>query len=182
MLMRNVDREQMQAMARPDRTGPAAVVAFAGPVRFTLPAPPSTNTLFRNLPGKGRVKTAAYLDFIQMAIVSIRAQQVPLVSGHVVMNIGIERTKKGADTADIDNRIKALLDVLVKARVIEDDSLVVGFTASWLPRANGLAHVTIMPAGVPFQLRFQPSPDGTCGAWVYSVPQPKGAEHGYQPG
>lgn len=171
----NLDRMQIQAMAGPERTAPAKVALRAGAVQFIMPMPPSTNRLWRNLPGKGRVKTAAYADFVQMGVVAIRNQGVPAIQGRVLMVYGIERIEKNALEADISNRLKAIEDTIVKAGVIEDDRLVTGIAISWLPRANGLAHVAIMPVEEAV-FRFHPSPDGSCGAWIRSEPQPSGDE------
>lgn len=170
---------KIRAVGRSERTGSAAVVA-AGPVRFTMPCPPSTNKLWFNMPGKGRVKTAAYSDFVQMGLVAISNQKVPSVNGRVLMVYGIERIAKNAMDADISNRLKAIEDTIVKAGIIEDDSMVVGLAISWLPRANGLAHVAILPVE-DAHFQFQPSPDGACGAWVQTAPQPHGDDNGYQP-
>lgn len=169
----NIDRRQIQAMARPERTAPAKVALRAGAVHFTMPTPPSVNALFRNVKGRGRVKTEAYFDFIQMGITAIRNQQVPALSGPVIMVYGIERIARNALEADISNRLKAIEDTIVKAGVIEDDRFVTGIAISWLPRANGLAHVSIMPVAQA-DFRFHPSPDGSCGAWIRSEPQPSG--------
>lgn len=169
------------AMARPATTGAGAQPGDAAPapVAFTMPLPPSTNKLFRNVPGRGRVKTAEYLDFTQIGVVAIRNQRVPAVPGRVVVVYGFERLGRNAFDADVTNRVKAIEDTIVKAGVIEDDSLVVATALSWLPRANGLAHVQIYPVA-EMAVRFHPSPDGACGAWIVQAPQP-GEDDGYQP-
>jgi len=135
------------------------------PVTFTLPTPPSTNALYKNVKGRGRVRTKLYDDFLSFATVSIRRQEVKPIEGRVVVVIGVERTSV---LADIDNRLKALLDVIVKAGVIEDDRFVTAIAVSWLPPAKGLSHVMIYPVQ-HLTLDFHPSPDGASGGWFNKI-------------
>jgi len=128
-------------------------------VCFTLPTPPSTNALFRNVRGRGRVKTKTYKDFIAYGLSAIRQQHVEPVKGYVVLVIGVERKNK---RADIDNHVKALLDVIVKARVLEDDRYVTALNLSWLPPADGLSHVAIYQVA-PLTMAFEPADDGAYG-------------------
>lgn len=154
------------------KTGPGGRVdlqRLPGPVEFTMPTPPSTNTLYRNVRGKGRVKTAAYHDFIAMGIAAIRGQRVQPIAGNVLAVFGVERMSK---SADIDNRLKAMLDTIVKAGVIEDDRFVTAIAISWLPKANGLSWVRILPEQET-TITFHPSPEGACGGWFQSAPQPQ---------
>lgn len=133
----------------------------AAPTTFTLPVPPSVNQLFRNVPGKGRVKTRVYDDWQGHALTSLRLQKIAPLKGQVVVLFGVERSSR---SADIDNRIKAMLDALVKAKIIQDDNQVTAFAAAWLPAANGLAHVQIFPAA-GLGIEFHPSPDRATGGW-----------------
>lgn len=143
-------------------------------VTLTMPVPPSVNQLFRNLPGKGRVKTKVYDNWRAHAVTMIRAQKLAPVAGRVLVMFGVERMSLAAD---IDNRIKAMLDAIVDARVIGDDSQVTAFCAAWIPAANGLAHVKIMPVG-RLDISFHPSPDGASGGWFMSAPQSSGDDNG----
>ena len=131
------------------------------PASFTLPTPPSTNGLFLNKPGLGRVKKGAYEDFIRRGVAAIRGQHVQPIPGYVIAIFGVERM---ASNADIDNRLKSMLDTIVTAGVIADDSLVTAIAVSWLPKANGLAHVKLYPVQ-PMDLAFHPSPSGACGGF-----------------
>lgn len=168
-----------QAPARPLSdagavAGPASSgLAVGSPVHFTMPTPPSTNHLFKNVRGVGRVKASHYDDFLRMGVAAIRGQRVGKVSGHVVAVIGVERM---SDRADIDNRLKALLDTIVSADVIEDDNRITALAIAWLPKANGLAHVSIYPVGQLF-LTFHPSQNGASGGWFHSAPFPEGEEN-----
>lgn len=140
---------------------------------LTIPAPPSVNKLFKNLPGRGRAKTKDYRDWVMEAAVELRGQGAKRVSGPVVIMISVQRDHAAAD---IDNRVKALMDFLVQpglhksARsngLIDDDSKVIGFCAVWAPRGNNRrarAQVLIMPAR-PLLANFHPAPDGATGGW-----------------
>lgn len=131
------------------------------PASFTLPVPPSVNKLYRNMPGVGRVKAGLYDDLIRQGVAAIRGQNVQPVPGYVMAVIAVEL----ADSrSDLDNRIKAIFDIIVKAGIIADDSLITGFAASKLPKANGLAHVKLYPVQ-PMDLAFHPSPSGASGGF-----------------
>lgn len=141
---------------------------MSAPVSFTMPTPPSVNQVFRNVRGRGRVKTSAYIDWRAYAVTSIRLQHVRLVTGRVVVVFGVERASL---TSDIDNRVKAMLDAMVEAGVIDDDKFVTAFAVAWLPSANGLAHVQVLPVQ-RLELQFLPSKDGATGGWYHTAPQP----------
>lgn len=146
---------------------------------LTVPAPPSVNRLFKNLPGRGRAKTKEYRDWVLEAAVELRGQRCKRISGPVVLVISVERDNKAAD---IDNRVKAIADFLVQpglrkdARVrglIDDDSKVVGFCAAWAPRGNARrarAQIMILPAQHLFA-NFHPSADGATGGWFIDAPE-----------
>lgn len=90
--------------------------------------PPSANGLFANKTA-GRAKTAAYKAWIKAGLAEMLTEQrAPLVKGAVAVSIVIERPEK---PRDLDNAIKALLDLLVAAIVIEDDSKVESIHARW---------------------------------------------------
>lgn len=135
-------------------------------VTFTIPTPPSANHLFRNVKGVGRVKAKHYDDFIRMAVTAIRRQAVTRVSGRVVAIFGVERM---SDRADIDNRLKAMLDAIVEAKIIEDDRFVTAIAISWLPSANGMSHVRLLPVQ-RLDVTFHPSQNGASGGWFDSAP------------
>lgn len=149
---------------------------------LTIPAPPSVNKLFKSLmprggkPG-GRAKTTEYKSWLKEAGWMVREQLACVgcdaVPGRVVITISVERESL---LADIDNRCKAILDLLVEAKVIEDDRWVVGLAASWAPRGNARvprARIAIMPA-VAHTLDFHPSADGATGGWFINAPQDDG--------
>lgn len=135
---------------------------------YTLPMPPSVNECFRNLPGKGRVKTGVYLDWRGHAGWVLRDQKPELVTGHVVVVLSMERTSV---LADVDNRIKAMLDLL-KGTVIVDDRFVVAVCAAWAPPSSKLARVMVLPAA-SYDFSFQLAGSGSEGGWFLKEPQPE---------
>lgn len=130
-------------------------------VSLEIPAPPSVNEMFRNVRGKGRVKTSAYLDWRGHAGWVLRSQRPERVPGRIVVLISVERM---SNCADIDNRVKAIFDLLVSHGVIDDDRNVVGFAAAWAPAANKMARVLVMPAAT-LAARFHLADDGISGGW-----------------
>ncbi|MBB4004451.1 RusA family crossover junction endodeoxyribonuclease [Aurantimonas endophytica] len=146
------------------------------PVAFTIPTPPSANALFRNVKGVGRVKAKRYDDFVRMAVTAIRGQGIRPIAGNVVAIFGVERM---SDRADIDNRIKAMLDAIVEAKTIEDDRFVTALAISWLPSANGMSHVRLLPVQ-RLDVSFHPSTNGATGGWFINAPDQEEEErHGH---
>lgn len=88
-------------------------------VRLSLPWPPSANNLFVNL-GKRRVPSRDYAAWRKEAGWTLQAQRPPKFRGPVA--IGIELHAPHARRYDLDNKSKALLDLLVIHEVIPDDN------------------------------------------------------------
>jgi crossover junction endodeoxyribonuclease RusA len=91
-----------------------------------------------NVPGKGRVRTAAYRQWIDTAGWEAKAQGARPVPGPVEVRCVFGRPDKRR--RDLDNLLKASLDLLVRLRLIEDDSKVVRIVAEW---AEGEARAVI---------------------------------------
>src|SRR5687768_6995399 len=105
-------------------------------IRYRLPHPPSTNGLFANIPGKGRVKTAAYRDWIEAAGYEILAQGRQKIRGKV--SIAILASRPDKRKRDCSNLIKPLEDLLVRMAVIEDDSFVERLSVQWTDTGEGV--------------------------------------------
>lgn len=155
------------ATTRPAPAGAGNILAdLPAPVAFSMPTPPSANHLFKNIKGIGRVRSSVYDDFVRRGVAAIRAQAVPPIPGRVIALFGVERM---SDLADIDNRLKAMLDTIVKAEIIADDRFVTSIAISWLPMANGLSWVRLLPVQ-KLDLTFHPSQDGASGGWFSNAP------------
>lgn len=150
---------------------PEAAGASPAPVAsYDLPAPPSTNALFRNVKGKGRVKTREYRDWAMHAGWSLKSQGIVTIDDRCIVLIGVERHSM---QADIDNRVKATLDVLVDNGIIRDDSLVTAVFSVWQPKANHMARIQIFKSE-RMTLEYIPSHDGASGAVFINAPYDNG--------
>lgn len=89
-------------------------------IRFSVPVPPSVNNLYPTA-GARRVKSSAYRGWLRAAFwLAIKdlgggEHQGIIGSVSVTLMVGIDRR------SDIDGRVKAILDLLVSLRIIEDD-------------------------------------------------------------
>lgn len=104
-----------------------------------IPIPPSLNNIFATVRGR-RIKTSAYKAWRAEAGYKILAQRPQKHSGDVVVNIQIGPRIKNAD---IDNRIKPVLDVLTETRIISDDARVKGVSAAWNDNVQGCEVVVV---------------------------------------
>lgn len=96
-------------------------------IRLTDP-PPSSNNMFANVPGRGRIKSKLYKLWIESAGWEARIQSALRVPGPVLIDITVFRMSK---IADIDNRVKAVVDLLVAHDLIDDDKNVSEVRARW---------------------------------------------------
>lgn len=97
-------------------------------VALNLPRPPSVNNLFVNVPGKGRIKSADYRNWIATAGWMLKAQRPASIKGGYRVLILVGPTR-----ADLGNCEKALSDLLQTHGVIENDRLCQGIA---LERSN----------------------------------------------
>lgn len=131
------------------------------PVTLTLPMPPSVNEMYANRPGKGRVLSEVYRDWKGHAGWVLKSQKPACIGGPILIVLSVER---GSSQADIDNRVKALFDLLVTHKVIDDDRHVVGFCVAWAPAASKLARVMVLPAD-NYSFDFRLAKDRATGGW-----------------
>ena len=86
-------------------------------MKLILPMPPSVNSLYRNVPGRGRVPSGLYQRWRKAADDAMWGQKKQRIEGPVIIVITLQ--PKGR--YDVDNKIKAVLDLLVRYGIIEDD-------------------------------------------------------------
>ena len=100
-----------------------------------LPVPPSVNGMFANVPGKGRIKSRDYKSWIRAAgwgvaaAANWQADKRPFGPGFTV-TLFLPLTMRG----ELDDRLKPVLDRLVRRRVRVDDrhaSQVKAVKATW---------------------------------------------------
>lgn len=95
---------------------------------FTVPVPPSTNHLFANIPGKGRVKSAEYKQWISTAGWLAKTATVgrPALKRCAVTYRVPENGRR-----DLDNYAKPLGDMLQAVGVIENDKHIRKIVIEW---------------------------------------------------
>jgi len=114
------------------------------PVSYWLPWPPSTNALWRSV-GRRNILSAAARNWNVLAAQELSIQKPRSIPGPVIIRIKLCAPSKRK--YDIDNRIKSVLDLLVRMALIEGDGC--DIVKSLLVLQGGHkpgAHVTIYPA------------------------------------
>lgn len=107
---------------------------------YPLPSPISVNSIYRNVYGMGRVKTARYRTWEQAAGWALKsAGPIVKISGPVWLTFRIPRPRS---TMDIDNCLKAYIDLLMSLGAIDDDRNVTGLFAEWSPDKVGEVVIT----------------------------------------
>lgn len=103
-----------------------------------LPFPPSVNTMYANMPKRGRIKTAAYRDWANEAGWMLNSQKPSKFQEPVTINYTFG--PKGGRLWDLSNHIKAVEDLLVRQCILPDDNskIIVGFSVDQDPEVDGL--------------------------------------------
>ena len=109
-------------------------------MKLVLPIPPTANNLFRNVPGKGRVKTGRYRQWLKTAAVEVMIQRKgERIEGPASVTIALKRPRANAD---LDNRIKPILDALQHGGALANDKQVSFLSACWADVEN--VNVTVL--------------------------------------
>lgn len=111
----------------------SAFPSIRAPFQFFIPVPPSVNHLFATV-GKRRIKSKKYKAWLSVAGWKIKEQSPHHIPGDVEINMLIHRP---SDRCDLDNRLKATLDLIVSMGLIEDDTRVFGIHAIWSQASVG---------------------------------------------
>ena len=77
-----------------------------------------------------RYNISNYIYFISSVLYALGDIKGMLIDGIVYIDLLVP--KYGGGCQDIDNRIKPSLDLLVRGKVIKDDSQVMGISAEWI--------------------------------------------------
>jgi crossover junction endodeoxyribonuclease RusA len=118
---------------------PTAPDMRCGSVTLALPVPPSTNNLFINVRGRGRIKSQRYRDWVLEAHSWLKQQTCGVVIGAYLVEITLPEMIRG----DIDNRIKPISDFLVTEGVTPDDKYMWKVSVERNPNVPpGECHVT----------------------------------------
>ena len=103
-------------------------------ITLSLPFPPSVNALYRNVSGRGRVKTERYKTWLRAAgnelLATPLGQRVP-IEGKFILTVLAGRPDKRI--RDLDNLLKAPLDLLQAHGLIKNDGLAQSITVAWSP-------------------------------------------------
>lgn len=86
-------------------------------IRITLPIPPSINSMYRNVPGRGRVASKGLREWKEAAGWKLQAQPRQQFHGPFRIKLYLPQDMRG----DVDGRLKAAIDLLVAHRVTPDD-------------------------------------------------------------
>ena len=89
---------------------------------ISIPIPPSTNKLYRNVSRKGRVKTTQYKSWLSEALWLLKSG-LPTLTPPVKLGVTIYGGKGFSVDSDISNRMKAAEDALVAAGRLENDNV-----------------------------------------------------------
>lgn len=146
-----------------------AGAAAPAPLGFEvdLPLPPSSNNLYANARGRGRVKAGPYKAWLYTAGWGLKLRRAAPVRGWYALFVRVPLKMRG----DNHNRFKALGDLLVQHGLVDDDRF--EFETHMIRDAAvsaGRCIVRVFPVS--------PAPDGGgCGPRPLLVsPQPAGAE------
>lgn len=103
---------------------------------YYIPVPPSVNTMWTNnlKYGKGRIKSKKYREWQELTkkiLIDQNIKEVPFKN--ISLSLFIERPNR---RCDIDNRIKAIPDILQHCGIIKNDSIVEEIRAKWIPKGE----------------------------------------------
>lgn len=127
-------------------TKPGFAARKAGAQVLHLPLPPGVNNLFKNA-RRGRVRTDRYNAWIGEAGLKLNVQRPEHVSGPFVATMVFVRPDRRR--RDLDSLAKAVLDLLVKHGVTDDDHLCQSLLLQWsagAPDPDGGVRVTVEAA------------------------------------
>jgi crossover junction endodeoxyribonuclease RusA len=110
---------------------------------LTLPTlPPPLSACFTNVRRNGRAATPRYTKWVIEALHAVQEQRVYGVNG--IVSVVYQFRRPDRRPRDLGNLEKAVSDLLVKAGLIEDDSLIIDLRMLW--GGDAPVTITITPA------------------------------------
>ena len=110
-------------------------------IELTLPWPPTVNTYWRNYQGRTIIsaKGREYRKAVADQVLVQRAAK------HIddAVRVEIKAYRPDRRRRDLDNLLKALLDSMTYAGVMEDDALIEDLRVYWADEVGGMVKITI---------------------------------------
>ncbi len=100
---------------------------------LVVPTPPSVNALWRGA-RKHVYKSDRYENWLTEAGWALKRQETTKIAGHFTVNL---RFGPRRSNADLDNKTKAVLDLLETHKIIESDSLADEIHLFWDANVTG---------------------------------------------
>jgi crossover junction endodeoxyribonuclease RusA len=100
---------------------------------YRIPTPPSMNALWR-ITGRRMYRTKKYVEWIEQCKTALAEFQKPAIDYPFNIEIIVGRPSKRR--MDIDNRAKAVMDMLQHLDIITDDCLANRVTMMWSNEIN----------------------------------------------
>ena len=98
-------------------------------IRLELPLAPSTNRLWKVGKGGRMYRSPEYVAWLEEASWMVKTQTKNQIFGQYIVHISA--TKPDKRRRDLDNLLKSTSDLLVKTKVVEDDSECKAIAAEW---------------------------------------------------
>jgi len=110
-------------------------------IEITLPWPPTVNTYWRNFNGRTIISKRGR-EYRHEVLHQVLQQKADLKIDYA-MKIEIQAFRPDRRRRDLDNLLKALLDSLAHANVMQDDALVEDLRVYWADESGGYVKITI---------------------------------------